>query len=77
MPKLKRAIKGKTKSLAKVDAADSYKHLEASSPMRSDVGIQVQFKKKKPPKTYRYDSSLSPAIDWDGQNPTREQGEMI
>ena len=43
--------------------------------MRPEVGTQAQFKKKKPPKTYRYDSSLSPALDWDATNPAREQGE--
>jgi len=41
------------------------------------VGTQPQFKKKKPPRTYRYDSSLSPALDWDGQNPAREVGEWL
>lgn len=56
---------------------EPYKHPESESPMRPDVGTQAQFKKKKPPKTYRYDSSLSPALDWDGQNPTREQGEAL
>jgi adenine-specific DNA-methyltransferase len=45
--------------------------------MRPDVGTQAQFKKKKPPKTYRFDSSLSPELDWDGQNPAREQGECL
>jgi adenine-specific DNA-methyltransferase len=43
--------------------------------MRPDVGTQAQFKKKKAPVTYRYASSLSPALDWDGQNSAREQGE--
>jgi adenine-specific DNA-methyltransferase len=43
--------------------------------MRPDVGTQAQFKKKKPPATYRYDSSLSPALDWDGQKSAREVGE--
>jgi adenine-specific DNA-methyltransferase len=43
--------------------------------MRPDVGTQAQFKKKKPPVTYRYDSSLSPALEWDGQNSARELGE--
>ena len=47
--------------------AESYRHYEATSPMRPDVGTQPQFRKKKPPATYRYDSSLSPALDWDGQ----------
>jgi adenine-specific DNA-methyltransferase len=44
--------------------------------MRPDVGTQAQFKKKKAPVTYRYDSSLSPALDWDGQNPAREQADV-
>ena len=45
--------------------------------MRPEVGTQAQFKKKKPPKTYRYDSSLSPALDWDAKNSAREQGEAL
>jgi adenine-specific DNA-methyltransferase len=55
--------------------AEPYRHPEAESPMRPDVGTQAQFKKKKPPVSYRYDLSLSPALDWDGQNSAREQGE--
>jgi adenine-specific DNA-methyltransferase len=43
--------------------------------MRPEVGTQTQFKKKKPPQTYRYDSSLSPVLEWDGQNPVRDEGE--
>ena len=54
---------------AKEAKAESYRHPEAESPLRPDVGTQPQFRKKKPPATYRYDSSLSPALDWDGQNP--------
>jgi type III restriction enzyme len=57
--------------------AESYAHYEAKSPMRPDVGTQPQFRKKKPPATYRYDSSLSPALSWDGQNPARELGEWL
>ena len=45
--------------------------------MRPDVGTQPQFRKKKPPATYRYDSSLSPVLNWDGQNPARELGEWL
>ena len=45
--------------------------------MRPEVGTQAQFKKKKPPQIYRYDSSLSPALEWDGQNPAREAGEAL
>jgi adenine-specific DNA-methyltransferase len=40
------------------------------------VGVQAQFRKKKPAKTYRYDSSLRPALEWDEQ-PAREQGETL
>jgi adenine-specific DNA-methyltransferase len=56
--------------------AQTYTHPDASAPLRPDVGVQSQFKKKKPPKTYRYDSSLSPSLEWD-ENPTREQGEAL
>ena len=44
--------------------------------MRPDVGTQAQFKKTKAPKTYRYDSSLSPALDFDSKNHAREEGEV-
>jgi adenine-specific DNA-methyltransferase len=54
-----------------------YRHPEAESLLRPDVGIQAQFRKKKPPARYRYDSSLSPSLDWDGQNPSRELGEWL
>jgi adenine-specific DNA-methyltransferase len=64
----------KTKA-PKTKSAKNYQHPESESPMRPEVGTQAQFKKKLPPKTYRYDSSLSPALDWDGKNPAREQGE--
>jgi adenine-specific DNA-methyltransferase len=53
-----------TKSRTKRGDTAPYKHPEAKSLMRPEVGTQAQFKKK-PPKTYRYDSSLSPALDWD------------
>ncbi len=62
------------KSAAGKREAD-YRHPEAETPLRPEVGTQAQFRKKKPPVTYRYDSSLSPALDWDGQNPAREKGE--
>lgn len=57
--------------------ASTYRHPEAESPLRPEVGTQAQFKKRKPPVTYRYDSSLSPALDWDGQNHAREAGEAL
>ncbi len=45
--------------------------------MRPDIGTQDKFRKKKPPVTYRYDSSLSPALDWDAQHGARELGEWL
>jgi adenine-specific DNA-methyltransferase len=32
-------------------------------PMRPEIGMQGNFRKKKAPRTYRYDSSLSPALE--------------
>ena len=57
-------------------AASNYQHTEATQLLRPEVGTQPLFKKKKEPATYRYDSSLSPALDWDN-NPAREQGEAL
>jgi adenine-specific DNA-methyltransferase len=59
------------------DITETYRHPTAESLMRPEVGTQAQFRKKKPPVTYRYDSSLSPALEWDGQNPAREQGDTL
>jgi len=57
--------------------AESYDHPEARIANRPDVGTQANFRKKKPAKTWSYDSSLSPALDWDGQNSARERGEAL
>ena len=60
----------------KAKPAKNYKHPEAESPMRPEVGTQAQFKKRRPPQKYRYDDSLSPVLEWDGQNSAaRERGE--
>ena len=56
---------------------EAYRHPEADSPLRPDAGTQPPFRKKKPPVTYRYDWSLSPALEWDGQNSVRELGEWL
>ena len=55
--------------------AEGYRHPEASALLRPDAGTQAQFRKKKKPATWRYDPSLSPSLDWDGQNPARERAE--
>lgn len=62
---------------SKSKKTEPYRHAEATSLMRPEIGTQAQFKKKKPPKTYHYDSSLSPALVWDAKNPAREQGEAL
>lgn len=41
-----------------------YQHSQEAT-QRPDVGVQDQFNSTKPPKTYRYDSSLDPALSWD------------
>jgi len=44
--------------------ASVYKHGDEAV-QRPDVGVEAQFSNKKAPKTYRYDSSLSPELAWD------------
>ena len=68
------ARKGKD---AKPPKTESYKHPTAETLLRPEVGIQAQFKKKKPPATYRYDSSLDPSMSWDEGRAAREQGEAL
>jgi adenine-specific DNA-methyltransferase len=62
---------------AKSQQAESYAHPDSTLLLRPDAGTQAQFKKSKTPQRYRYDSSLSPALEWDGQNSAREQGEAL
>lgn len=53
-----------------------YRHEGVTAPMRPEAGTQAQFKKRKPPAAYRYDSSLAPALEWD-ENPARPLGEWL
>jgi adenine-specific DNA-methyltransferase len=64
------------KATAGLRQTAEYRHKE-ETPAQPDVGTQPQFKKRAAPKTWRYDSSLSPALDWDTTNPVREQGEAL
>src|SRR2546421_3270438 len=61
--------------MAAEHSSDSYRHSQQAR-QRPDVGVQEQFTKKKPPKTYRYDSSLDPALSWD-ENRDRELAEWL
>ena len=65
----------RTKRPAQIEP-EFYKHPESESLLRPDVGTQAQFRKKKPPQKYKYDSSLSPELQWDELNPAREEGEQ-
>jgi len=67
----------RAKPAAPAPASKPYTHPTHDVATRPEIGTQAQFRKKKPPTTYRYDSSLSPALDWDGQNSAREQGEAL
>lgn len=54
-----------TKSAATTQGQTSdYQHAQQAT-QRPDVGVQDQFTARKPPKTYRFDSSLDPALSWD------------
>ena len=64
------------KNSPSVAQTSEYRHRD-QAPARPDVGTQPQFRKRALPRTYRYDSSLSPSLQWDGQNGAREQGEAL
>ena len=65
------------KSVMKSNETNSYKHPTSSALMRPEVGTQAQFRKKKAPVKYRYDSSLDPAMSWDEGHGAREAGEAL
>jgi hypothetical protein len=67
----------KAKKISAQKEAANYSHPQADMAVRPEIGTQAQFKKHKPPQNFRYDSSISPALDWDAQNPAREQGETL
>jgi adenine-specific DNA-methyltransferase len=69
--------KGTKRTAAGAKPAESYKHSEATSPMRPEVGTQTRFKKKLPPAKFRYDDSLAPSMEWDAQNAARDKGEWL
>jgi len=54
-------------------SAQSYQHPDSDLPARPEIGAQAHFKQAQPPGQCRFDSSLAPALEWDGQNPDRER----
>lgn len=57
------------------NTTEQYRHSDEAV-QRPDAGVQDQFQAKKPPRTYRYDSSLDPALSWDEQR-ERDLGEWL
>jgi len=55
------------KKAAVPQQTEPYTHPSADMAGRPEVGTQALFKKKKPPKTYSYDSSLDPQLVWAGK----------
>lgn len=56
-------------------ATADYQHTQQAT-QRPDVGVQDQFTTRRHPKTYRYDSSLDPALSWD-ENRDRDLAEWL
>lgn len=54
----------KSDSKATKLGASAYQHADEAV-QRPDVGIEAQFSHRKPPKAYRYDSSIAPELSWD------------
>jgi hypothetical protein len=53
--------------------AKVYRHADKTMTGRPEVGAAPRFKAKHSPAKYKYDSSLSPSLEWDS-NPAREVG---
>jgi adenine-specific DNA-methyltransferase len=49
---------------------------QAEAVARPEIGAAPRFREKASPATYRYDSSLSPALDWDA-SPARETASFL
>lgn len=58
-----------------VDPYATYQY-DTKATSRPDVGVQEQFNARKPPKQYRYDSSLAPELCWD-ENAERDFAEWL
>ncbi|MFS2048107.1 hypothetical protein ACEN9J_08915 [Variovorax sp. Varisp41] len=50
--------------MSKSQHTTNYQHKHEAT-QRPDVGVQDHFTTKKPPWTYRFDSSLDPSLNWD------------
>ena len=64
-----------SRASALLPSTESHKH-DDQAVQRPDVGVQHRFAARKPRKTYRYDSSLDPALSWD-ENASRDLGDWL
>lgn len=67
------SAKPKPAAMPAGNGSGAYAHADEAV-LRPDVGVEAQFSHRKPPKTYRYDSSLAPELAWDenGERPFAE-----
>ncbi len=56
--------------------ARGYVHATTDMAARPEIGVAPRLRSKAPPARYRYDSSLSPALDWDTA-PARDAGAFL
>lgn len=72
-PATSAAAKPKPAAMPAGNGSAAYAHADEAV-LRPDVGVEAQFSHRKPPKTYRYDSSLAPELAWDenGERPFAE-----
>ena len=72
-PAASASAKPKPAAMPAGNGSAAYAHAEEAV-LRPDVGVEAQFSHRKPPKTYRYDSSLAPELAWDenGERPFAE-----
>jgi adenine-specific DNA-methyltransferase len=66
-------VKPKPAPMPAGNGSAAYAHADEAV-LRPDVGVEAQFSHRKPPKTYRYNSSLAPELTWDesGERPFAE-----
>jgi len=74
-PAASASAKPKPAAMPAGNGSGAYAHADEAV-LRPDVGVEAQFSHRKPPKTYRYDSSLAPELIWD-ENDERPFAEWL
>ncbi len=69
------ANRRRTKLATVTKPVEDYKHTAATGARVPDAGAQSFIKSQHAPGKYRFDSSLSPLLEWDEANPAREEAE--